>query len=71
MSLTRTTSIPCFLPLQLLHHLSSRPDLYESIIISDANSWFIQQILEAKGLQGVFSQVRAVIQMAGLHVASQ
>jgi len=41
---------------ELLQYLGSRPDLYDCIIASDANTWFIEHICQAKGL-GMFSQV--------------
>lgn len=42
---------------ELLDHLSARHDAYECIIVSDANTVFIDWILEARGLKHVFSRV--------------
>ena len=45
------------LPQELLAYLSSRPDLFECIIISDSNTFFIDWCLEAHGVKGLFRHV--------------
>ncbi len=51
------TSPPLNRSQELLLHLRSRPDLYECIIVSDSNTFFIDWALEAHGLPDAFRRV--------------